>query len=125
MMEDSRFKIQDSGKKKSSFRNLIAWQKSIAFVKAVYLVTAKFPKDETYGLTSQIKRAVISIPSNIAEGSSRKSPLEFIRFLNIAKGSLAEVETQLEIAKELSFISEQELESLTESTEEMGRLISA
>lgn len=115
-------KIQVSSK--ASFRKLVAWQKAIILVKAIYQISASFPKEEVYGLTSQLKRAAVSIPSNIAEGSSRQSHVEFIRFINIARGSLAEVETQLEIAKELEFINLEELSALSLKTEEIGRLLS-
>lgn len=86
------------------YQDLEAWKQSIELVKAVYKLAAKFPKEEQFGLTSQIKRAVISIPSNIAEGNLRIFDKENYRFINIAIGSLAEVETQLIIAKELGFV---------------------
>jgi four helix bundle protein len=76
------------------------------FVVDIYETTNRFPSNEVYGLTSQIKRAAVSIPSNIAEGSGRKNPKEFIQFLFISKGSLAEVETQLEIAHRLKYLSD-------------------
>ena len=82
-----------------SYRDLIAWQKAINLVTEVYNLTKKFPQSEVYGLTNQLRRAWVSIPSNIAEGSSRKSTLEFMRFLKIAQGSLAELETQIIIAR--------------------------
>ena len=88
------------------YKELEVWKKSIELVKAVYKLTEKFPKEEQFGLTSQIKRAVISIPSNIAEGNMRMSNKENSRFINIAMGSLTEVETQLIIAKELGFIKD-------------------
>ena len=84
------------------------WQESMSLVENIYKLTSGFPKEEMYGLTSQIKRASISIPSNIAEGAGRKSNLEFIKFLYIAMGSLSELETQVEIAVRLSFISPNE-----------------
>ncbi len=87
-----------------SFRDLEVWQYGIRLVKKIYLVTAKFPKEETYGLTSQMRRSAVSIPSNIAEGKGRQTRNEYIRFLYIASGSIAELETQIVIAKELSYI---------------------
>ncbi len=84
-----------------SYKELIVWQKSIGLVKDVYKLTGKFPKNELYGLSSQMQRAAISIPSNIAEGYSRKNLKEYIQFLYIAYGPAAEIETQLIIAKEL------------------------
>ncbi len=88
--------------------DLDVWKKSIELVKDIYEVSKFFPKEEIYGLTSQIRRAAVSIPSNIAEGASRQSNKEFIQFLYIALGSSSEVETQLIIAKELSFIKDTE-----------------
>ena len=90
--------------------DLEAWKESISLVKAIYKLSLKFPKDEQYGLTSQIKRAVVSVPSNIAEGNARASAKETIRFLDVALGSLAELETQLVIAKELEYIKNYEKE---------------
>ncbi|MCX6722853.1 MAG: four helix bundle protein [Candidatus Staskawiczbacteria bacterium] len=84
-----------------SYKELIVWQKSIELVKEIYKITNEFPKSEIYGLSSQMQRAVISIPSNIAEGYSRKNLKEYIQFLHIAYGSSAELETQLIISKEL------------------------
>lgn len=89
----------------SNHKDLDAWKYSIDFVSEIYLLTKKFPKEEIYGLTSQVRRSAISIPSNIAEGSARQSDKEFIQFLHVAMGSLVELETQLIIAKNLSFIS--------------------
>jgi four helix bundle protein len=90
----------------TSFRDLELWKLSVDFVVDVYKITRKFPSSEVYGLSSQMQRAAVSIPSNIAEGSGRKNPKEFIQFLHIAKGSLAEIETQLEIALRLDYINE-------------------
>lgn len=84
-----------------SYKELIVWQKSIELVKQIYKITNEFPKSEIYGLSSQMQRAAISIPSNSAEGYSRKNPKEYIQFLHIAYGSSAELETQLVIAKDL------------------------
>lgn len=85
----------------NSHKELIVWQKSIKLVKEVYLLTNDFPRHEIYGLTSQIRRAAVSIPSNIAEGYSRKNTKEYLQFLRIAYGSASEVETQLIISKDL------------------------
>jgi len=89
-------------------KDLIIWQKSMDLVEDIYKLTSFFPKEEVYGLTSQIKRAVISIPSNIAEGAARNSKKEFKQFLYIALGSLSEVETQILIAERLNYINEVE-----------------
>ena len=89
-----------------NFKDLIVWQKAIALVKAVYILTKDFPADEKFGLISQIRRAAVSVPSNIAEGQSRRTTGDFIRFISNAEGSLAECETQLIIAVELGFCAE-------------------
>lgn len=88
-----------------SYQNLIVWQKSFALSILVYKLTKNFPKDELYALTSQIRRASVSIPSNIAEGYSRRRKLEYIQFLQIAFGSAAELETQILITKELGYLT--------------------
>jgi four helix bundle protein len=87
-----------------SYKELIIWQKSILLVKEVYILTGKFPSSELYGLISQMRRAAVSIPSNIAEGYGRKSPKEYAQFYSIAYGSALELETQSIIAKELNFL---------------------
>lgn len=91
----------------ANFKDLLVWQKSINFVTEIYRATDHFPGHEMYGLTSQIRRAAVSIPSNIAEGNSRRSLPDYLQFLKISRGSCAEVETQLIIAKNLNFISEE------------------
>jgi four helix bundle protein len=88
-----------------SYQQLIAWQKAIALVTHIYSVTAGFPRDEIYGLTSQLRRAAVSVPSNIAEGQGRATKGEFVQFLCHARGSLYEVETQIVIATNLGYIS--------------------
>ena len=92
----------------NTFKDLRVWQEGIELVKVTYALCAKFPKEELYGLASQMKRAAVSIPSNIAEGHSRKSRAEYRQFVYIAIGSLAELETQLILAKELEFLKEEE-----------------
>jgi four helix bundle protein len=84
-----------------SFRDLIVWQRAIELALSIYATTAAFPKEELFGLTSQLRRAAVSIPSNIAEGESRITPGEFKQFLGIARGSSAEVQTQLVLARRL------------------------
>jgi four helix bundle protein len=88
----------------ATHRNLAAWREAIALVLAVYRQTANFPRNEIYGLTSQIRRSAVSIPSNIAEGAARNSSRELLQFLGIACGSLAELDTQLEIAVQLGYL---------------------
>ena len=89
----------------NSYRDLIIWQKSMDLTKLVYQITYSFPKDEIYGLTSQIRRSAVSIPSNIAEGRGRNSNKEFIRFLQISLGSLYELQTQLELAVSFNYVN--------------------
>jgi four helix bundle protein len=106
------------------YRNLVAWQKSMSLAEAVYRQTGEFPLEERYGLTSQIRRAAVSIPSNIAEGQGRRSTdEEFVRFLRIALGSLCELETQLELALRLKLLSEKQANALRPATDEVGRVI--
>lgn len=89
----------------SSYKDLIVWQKSVELVSKVYEITRLFPEEEKYGLTSQIRRSAVSIPSNIAEGYGRGSSKTYLQFLSIARGSLFELETQFHIARKLNFIS--------------------
>lgn len=91
--------------RRNSYRNLIVWQKAMNLTKIVYQITKSFPKDEIYGLTSQIRRCSVSIPSNIAEGRGRNSDKEFVRFLYIALGSVYELQTQLELALSFNYIT--------------------
>lgn len=94
-------------------------------VELVYQATKEFPREELYGLTNQLRRAAVSIPSNIAEGHARKSTAEFRNFLSIARGSLAEVETQLLIAKRLSYINKQRLEAILSIQVEVNKMTNA
>jgi four helix bundle protein len=103
----------------SNFRNLLIWQKAMALVTKVYTTTSGFPKEEMFGLTSQIRRCSVSIPSNIAEGHGRDSDAETIRFLNITIGSLFELQTQLEIAYNVSYINENIFKNLVQDTREL------
>jgi len=91
--------------KVNSYRELLVWQESMDLVELIYAQTKLFPKEEMYGLTSQLRRAAVSIPSNISEGFMRKNTKEFIQFLHISLGSLGEVDTQMEIAYRLKYIS--------------------
>ncbi len=107
----------------NSFKDLKVWQKSFMLVKDVYLKTKGFPKEEQYGLTQQIRRASVSIPSNIAEGAGRGSSKQFEYFLSIALGSSFELETQLLLSKELRYITEDELLNLSENLIEIQKMI--
>jgi len=108
-----------------SFKQLKIWQKWIEIVKEVYTLSNKFPKDELYGLTSQMRRSAVSIPSNVAEGFKRYHSKEYRQFLYVALGSAAELETQLIIAQELGFISEDKLSIISEKIEHLSRMISS
>jgi four helix bundle protein len=108
-----------------TYRDLIVWQKSIHIVTDIYRVTKHFPKQETFGLVLQIRRSSISVPSNIAEGYSRYSNREFTRFLEIAIGSLAEMQTQLLISLNLEYISETDFKTVTENSREIERMLSS
>jgi len=107
-----------------TYRDLIVWQKAMALVTEIYKITKSFPRREDYGLTSQVRRCAVSIPSNIAEGYGRHSRNEYIRFLQIALGSLYELQTQLEIAVNLEYLKKEEFDSLYESTREVERMLS-
>jgi len=109
----------------SNFKNLIVWQKSIEFVSDVYKTVSSFPKEEIYGISSQLKRSSISIPSNIAEGSSYRSSKEFERYINIAIGSAFEAETQLLISLNLNFISTEEFEKLNSQIIEIQKMLTS
>ncbi|HEV8523185.1 MAG TPA: four helix bundle protein [Terriglobales bacterium] len=108
-----------------TFRDLIAWQKSIELVSAIYRAAEAFPRTEIYGLTNQLRRAAVSIPSNIAEGQSRHSHPEFHHFLRNARGSLGELETQLIIARNLGFLAPKAADALFERSAELGRILNA
>jgi len=107
----------------STFRDLMIWQKSMNLVTKIYQSTNHFPKEEIFGLTSQIRRSSVSIPSNIAEGFGRESKQDFLRFLNISVGSLFELQTQLEIAKNISYINENEFNNIFENSREIERML--
>ncbi len=103
----------------NTFRDLIVWRKAIDFVTSIYKLTAYFPVNEQYGLLSQIRRWAVSIPSNIAEGYGRRSTKDYIRFLNIAMGSVYELQTQLEIGLNLNFISKSNYDSIYKNIREI------
>ena len=107
----------------SNFKELMVWQKAIDLVTEIYKITRAFPKEEVFGLVSQMQRAAVSIPSNIAEGHERNSDKEFAQFLCIARGSLAELETQIIIAEKLSYITKEQRISILNNCYEIGRMI--
>lgn len=106
-----------------NYKELQVWQKSIDFVTETYKVTGEFPAEEKFGLISQIRRASVSIASNIAEGNSRRSTLDYIQFLKIARGSAAEVETQIIISKNLGFIKDADFTDLSFKISELLKML--
>ena len=106
-----------------NYKDLLIWKKSMTLVVDVYKLVKTLPKEETYALSDQMRRAAVSIPSNISEGSMRDSDREFIRFLTIAQGLCAELNTQLLICLELGFIEEKKAQPVIESNEEVSRMI--
>lgn len=106
-----------------SYRDLIAWQKAMALVTNIYRETEAFPAREIYGLTNQVRRASVAIPSDIAEGKGRISKKELVQMLARARGSTYEVQTQIEIARNLGFLSDEKFAELAGQAEEVGRLI--
>lgn len=108
---------------KMSYKELKVWQKGFACVSRIYKLTATFPQTEQYGLSSQMRRAAISIPSNIAEGSQRTSDKEFANFLLIARGSIAELETQILLAIDLQFVSLKNVQGILDELDEISRML--
>jgi four helix bundle protein len=106
-----------------SYHDLIAWQKAIDFVVETYKLTGQFPRTELYGLTAQLQRAAVSIPSNIAEGAGRIHTREYIHHAGIARGSLFEDETQIIVAQRLGYVNEEEIRPLLHAVSEVGRLL--
>jgi four helix bundle protein len=108
---------------KDGFKSLIAWQKAYKFALVIYKLSSQYPANEQYGLTSQIRRASISIPSNIAEGYERKFRKEYVHFLSIAKGSLGEVETQLLFSKDLGYLNIEQYRQVDIERQELAKVL--
>ena len=108
-----------------NFKELKVWQKSYKFCLDVYRITGSFPKEEMYGLTSQMRRSSVSVPSNIAEGDGRKTTADYIRFLYISYGSLCELETQIMLAEDLNYLDDGKLEGLKANISEVERMLKA
>lgn len=106
------------------YKDLAAWQKAVALVELVYAATAEFPKREVYGLANQMRRAAVSVPSNIAEGQARFSKRDFRHFLRASRGSVAELETQVLIAQRLKYIDHTSAETILSSINEVSRILS-
>jgi four helix bundle protein len=107
----------------ASYRDLMVWQKAMELAVAVYAATAKLPRDERFGLASQLQRAAVSVPSNIAEGHARQSQREFAHFLSVALGSLAEVSTQVELAGRLSQLDNATVTAVNQRTEHLRAML--
>lgn len=108
-----------------NYKDLVVWQQSMVFVTEIYVLTKNFPQDERFSLVDQMRRAAVSIPSNIAEGHARKSNADFARFLRISYGSAAELETQLIIAHNLHYLTDTELEESLSKTTELQKMLNA
>jgi four helix bundle protein len=106
-----------------SYKELIVWQRSVALVTEIYRLTDRFPKSEVFGLTSQMRRAAVSVPSNVAEGFARKSKAENVQFVRIAYGSDAELETQITLAENLKFVLKTDTESARKLLDETQRML--
>ena len=106
-----------------SYRDLMVWQKAMDIVADIYAITANFPREEIYGLTSQIRRSAISLPSNIAEGHAKGGRKEYAHFVGIAMGSLAELETQMLIAQRLKMLDDKQASVLQSQTTEIGKML--
>ena len=109
----------------NSFQDLIVWQKAMALATDIYRVTHLLPKEELFGLTSQLRRAAVSIPSNIAEGQARNSPKEFLNFISIAKGSVAELITQLDLCTRLGYLTDPQHAPVATLADECARMLNA
>ncbi len=108
-----------------SYRDLIVWQKAMVLVKQVYESSKTFPKEEQFGLTQQLRRSIVSVPSNIAEGSGRGTTKDYIRFLQIARGSLFEAQTQIELSHDLLFLPDTKTKDILSSCNEIERMLNA
>lgn len=106
-----------------SFRDLLVWQKSMVLVTEVYNYTGRYPKEELYGITSQIRRSAVSVPSNIAEGYGRRSTGDYTRFLQISVGSLYELDTQLEISRNLGYLTDEQFSNLSANCNEISKML--
>ena len=123
-MSDEWPVIRDQAKAKS-YKDLLVWQKGISLVKLIYQITGEFPPSETYGLAAQMRRAAVSVPSNIAEGQARNSTKEFIQFVSHAEGSAAELETQLIISRELGYSSSGKTSEAMDLVAELRKMLNA
>ncbi len=110
-------------KRVTHYKDLLVWQKTMALVKETYRMTASFPRDEQFGLTSQMRRSAVSVPSNIAEGQARQGTREFLQFLSHATGSLAELETQILLSQDLGYARNEEVAAILERVTELQKMM--
>lgn len=106
-----------------SYKDLLAWQKAMDLVELVYELTRQFPREELFGLATSLRRAAVSIPSKIADGHERDNTREFIHYLSVARGALSEVETQIEVAKRLAYINEEQQAEFTRLASDTGKIV--
>jgi four helix bundle protein len=111
--------------KRRDYRDLVLWQRAVELAAEVHRVTVKLPRHELFGLAAQMRRSAVSIPSNIAEGSGRRTTREFIAFLHIARGSLSELRTQLLLASKVAYVTGSEISVAENLTDEVGKLLNA
>jgi four helix bundle protein len=111
--------------KRRDYRDLVLWQRAVELAAEVHRVTLKLPRHELFGLAAQMRRSAVSIPSNIAEGSGRRTTREFIAFLHIARGSLSELRTQLLLASKVAYVTGSEISVAENLTDEVGKLLNA
>ena len=104
-------------------RKLLGWKRSIELVTMVYRVTSSFPKSEQFGLTSQMRRAAVSVPSNLAKGAARKGKKEFRQFLNIAQGSISELDTQIKVARRLDYMTQEDYTNVIQELTEISKML--
>jgi len=109
----------------TDYKQLFVWQKSKLLVKFTYVITQQFPQSELYGITNQMRRAAVSVPSNIAEGQMRETPGEYLQFIAIAQGSLAELDTQMHIAHDVDYITQQQLEEFSTLHDEVSKMLAS
>ncbi len=109
----------------NSYKDLIVWQKAMDLAEEVYLLCKCFPRDEQFAFTNQLRRAVVSVPSNIAEGKGRNSKAEYLHFLSVANGSLSEVDTQLLLAVRIGYLTQIQVKKALELREEVSRMLAA
>jgi four helix bundle protein len=106
-------------------KDLIVWQKAVAFAVSIHEATGRYPRSERFGLVAQLRRAAVSVASNVAEGSARGSTREFMHFLHVARGSLVEVQTQLVVSHQVGYLIDSEFERLDRAVDELARILNA